>query len=106
MDHLIQSMKQVYNKGDDFYRELINRLRREIEHGDLNEAEHKGLQSFVQDLENSLSTRSHGNSPVINMTINTNNINTVNNYAARQAGVGNTSEEEKCEYGKMMGEVR
>lgn len=44
MDHVIQSMKQVYNKGAEFHRELLNRLRREIEHGDLNEAEQKLFQ--------------------------------------------------------------
>ena len=102
MDHVIQSMKQVYNKGYDFHSELVNRVRREIEHGDLNEVDQKHFQSFVQKAERTLSSQSQGNGPSINII----NANNVNNYLARQAGVGNTSEDEECEYGKMMGEVR
>jgi len=105
MDHVIQSMKQVYNKGDDFHSELVNRVRREIEHGDLNEADQKHFQSFVQKAERTLSSQSQGNVHSININ-NANNTINVNNYFARQAGVGNTSEDEECEYGKMMGEVR
>ena len=84
MDHVIQSMKQVYNKGDDFHRELVSRLRREIEYGGLNKGEQEFFQSFVQVLEErKLPSQSQRNGPSINI----NNYNTmhVNNYLARQA---------------------
>ena len=86
MDQLIQSMKQVYNKGDDFHRELVSRLRREIEYGDLNKGEQEFFQSFVQVLEErKLPSQSQRNGPSININGTTINIDTMNNYFARQA---------------------
>lgn len=54
-------------------------------------------------MERKLSSPPQGNGPSININIVISVHGTMNYYLAGQAGVGNTSEEEECEYGKNEG---